>query len=340
MLQPRNILFRLKWVGSRSCSNYVSRMRYLSRMKQDDEVCRTALQSGNIFLYHQLAPLLQRTDIGTYQFPAFPAEDVKGILENLGESNEMLWETILINCTERNKAQFSLDVGSIEQAAVEKLCGGTFTDLRKAFFLLRGPEATLAARGQALLRWHQTNGFCSSTGQPTQRNQSGSQRVCHSSGITYYPKMSPVVIALVSDGKRCLLGRQSTFPRGMYSALAGFCDMGETMEETLCREIAEEVGLEVESIQYSGSQHWPFPQSSLMVACHATVNADNTRIRVDTVELEDARWFSLEEVQELLKIKAPPRNNKGEPPVFWVPPRYAIANRLIQEWANQQQLKS
>ncbi|KAJ7987615.1 hypothetical protein DPEC_G00328310 [Dallia pectoralis] len=340
MLQPLNIIYRLKWTVSRSCSNYVSRMRFLSRIKEDDEECRTALRSGNMFLYHKLAPLLQRTEIGKYQFPALQAKEVKGLLENLGESKEMVWESVLINCTEQNKAQFSLDVGSIEQAAVEKLSGGTFIDLRKAFFLLREPEATLAARGQALLRWHQTNSFCSSSGQPTHRNQSGSQRVCHDSGVTYYPKMSPVVIAVVSDGKRCLLGRQSTFPPGMYSALAGFCDMGETMEETLRREIAEEVGLEVESIQYSGSQHWPFPQSSMMVACHATVNADNTQIRVDTGELEDARWFSLEEVQELLKVKSPPRNNKGEPPLLWVPPSYAIANRLIQEWANRQQLKS
>ncbi|XP_024242276.1 nucleoside diphosphate-linked moiety X motif 13 isoform X2 [Oncorhynchus nerka] len=307
MLQPLRILFRPKWMVSRSSASYVSRMRHLNKIKEEDEACRAALQSGNIFLYHKLAPLLRRTDSGIYQLPALQTKDVEEILEKLGEDKEMVKESILINCTEQNEAQFSFDVGAIEQAAVEELCRGTFVDLRKAFFLLRGSEAPLVARGQALLRWHQTNGFCSSTGQPTQRNQSGSQRVCHSSGITYYPKMSPVVIVLVSDGKRCLLGRQSTFPRGMYSALAGFCDIGETMEEALRREIAEEVGLEVS---------------------------------VDKVELEDARWFSLEEVQEALTIKAPPRNNKGEPTVFWVPPSYAIANRLIQEWANQQHLKS
>ncbi|KAM9561573.1 NAD(P)H pyrophosphatase NUDT13, mitochondrial isoform 2-T5 [Salvelinus alpinus] len=307
MLQPLRILFRPKWMVSRSSGSYVSRMRHLNKIKEEDEACRAALQSGNIFLYHKLAPLLQRTDSGIYQLPALQTKDVEEILEKLGEDKEMVKESILINCTEQNEAQFSFDVGAIEQAAVEELCRGTFVDLRKAFFLLRGSEAPLVARGQALLRWHQTNGFCSSTGQPTQRNQSGSQRVCHSSGITYYPKMSPVVIVLLSDGKRCLLGRQSTFPRGMYSALAGFCDIGETMEEALRREIAEEVGLEVS---------------------------------VDKVELEDARWFSIEEVQEALTIKAPPRNNKGEPTVFWVPPSYAIANRLIQEWANQQHLKS
>uniref|UniRef100_A0A4W4GJW6 Zinc ribbon NADH pyrophosphatase domain-containing protein n=2 Tax=Electrophorus TaxID=8004 RepID=A0A4W4GJW6_ELEEL len=111
---------------------------------------------------------------------------------------------------------------------MEQLCNGVFTDLRKAFFLLTEPEASLAAKGQALLRWHQTHGFCSATGQPTVRNQSGSQRVCPNSGVTYYPQMAPVVIVLVSDGSRCLLARQRSFPTGMYSALAGFCDLGES----------------------------------------------------------------------------------------------------------------
>uniref|UniRef100_A0A3Q3JCG3 Nudix hydrolase domain-containing protein n=1 Tax=Monopterus albus TaxID=43700 RepID=A0A3Q3JCG3_MONAL len=145
----------------------------------------------------------------------------------------------------------------------------------------------------------------------TRRNQAGSQRVCSSSGIVYYPKMSPVVIALVSDGKRCLLGRQSSFPRGMYSALAGFCDMGqayllitsahlvsclhtcltylsllvvpgESLEEALCREVAEEVGLEVQSVSYSSSQHWPFPHSSFMLGCHATVSPAHTQVSSNT----------------------------------------------------------
>lgn len=122
--------------------------------------------------------------------------------------------------------------------------------------------------------------------------------------------MAPVVIVLVSDGSRCLLARQAMFPPGMYSALSGFCDMGEShfitsccphhislwgyftssvlsnyftgesLEEALHREVAEEVGLEVENLQYSASQHWPFPQSSFMLACHATVNPDKTQVRL------------------------------------------------------------
>ncbi|XP_077958836.1 NAD(P)H pyrophosphatase NUDT13, mitochondrial isoform X2 [Gasterosteus aculeatus] len=248
-------------------------------------------------------------------------------------------KSILLGCSEQNQVQFCLDVGELHQAAVEEECGGKFISLKKAFFLLTGPEAPLVAKGRALLRWHQTNSFCSATGEPTQRNPAGSQRVCNSSGIVYYPTMSPVVIVLVSDGKRCLLGRQSSFPQGMYSALAGFCDMGETVEETLSREVAEEVGLEVLNVSYSSSQHWPFPHSSFMMGFHASVSPTYTQVSVDHTELEDARWFSLEEITSALQVKAP--LSRGKPAAgFWLPPKHAIANHLITEWTHRQRAQS
>ncbi|KAM9336986.1 NAD(P)H pyrophosphatase NUDT13, mitochondrial [Symphorus nematophorus] len=261
------------------------------------------------------------------------SSDVQSILERLGSDRTQLKESVLIGCSEQNRVQFCLDVGDLDQAAAEELCEGKFIDLRKAFFLLTGSEAPLVAKAQALLRWHQTSGFCSATGHPTLRNQAGSQRVCSSSGIIYYPKMSPVVIVLVSDGKRCLLGRQSSFPPGLYSALAGFCDMGETLEDTLRREVAEEVGLDVLSVSYSSSQHWPFPHSSFMLACHASVSPAHTQLNVDHGELEDARWFDLEEVDSALQVTTPPR--RGDVPVLWLPPKHAVAHRLITEWTER-----
>uniref|UniRef100_A0A671X8G3 NAD(+) diphosphatase n=1 Tax=Sparus aurata TaxID=8175 RepID=A0A671X8G3_SPAAU len=337
MFRPLKILLSAtKGPLTRCCSSFVSRMRYMNRLKEDDDACSAALQSAHIFLFHRLSPLLQRTERGTFRPAELMCSDVQSILERLGSDRSLLKESVLIGCSEQNQVQFCLDVGELDQAAVEEQCEGNFIDLRKAFFLLTGPEAPLVAKGQALLRWHQASGFCSATGQPTQRNQAGSQRVCSSSGIVYYPKMSPVVIVLVSDGKRCLLGRQPSFPRGLFSALAGFCDMGETLEETVNREVAEEVGLEVHSISYSSSQHWPFPHSSFMLGCHASVSPAHTQLNVDRTELEDARWFSLEEITSALQVKTPPR--RGDPPVCWLPPKHAIANRLIREWTDRRRL--
>ncbi|XP_026207984.1 nucleoside diphosphate-linked moiety X motif 13 isoform X2 [Anabas testudineus] len=324
----RIILCATKCLPSRCCSGFISRARYMNRLKEDDEACLAALQNGHIFLFHRLSPLLQRTERGTLKPAPLVTSDVQSVLQRLSSDGSLLKRSVLIGCSKQNQALFCLDVGELDQVAVEEQCEGNFMDLRKSLFLLTGAEAHLLAKGKALLRWHQTNRFCSATGQPTHRNQAGSQRVCSSSGIVYYPLMSPVVIVLVSDGKRCLLGRQSSFPRGMYSALAGFCDMGESLEEALCREVAEEVGLELQSISYSSSQHWPFPHSSLMLGCHASVSPAHTQ--VDHTELEDARWFSLEEVTSALKVKTPP--SRGDPPILWLPPKQAIAHRLITEW--------
>ncbi|AWP18234.1 putative nucleoside diphosphate-linked moiety X motif 13 [Scophthalmus maximus] len=322
MLNPLRILLSAtKSLPTRRCSGYVSRMRF-------------TLQSGRILLFHRLSPLLQRTERGTFRPAAFNSSDVQLILERLGSDRSLLKEAVLLGCSEQNQAEFCLDLGELDQAAVEEECEGNFVDLRKSFFLLTGAEAPLVSKGQALLRWHQTSRFCSATGQPTHRNQAGSQRVCSSTGTIYYPKMSPVVIVLVSDGKRCLLGRQASFPRGMYSALAGFCDMGECLEEALCREVAEEVGLEVQRISYSSSQHWPFPHSSFLLGCHASVSPAHTQLNVDVTELEDARWFSLEEIDSALQVRSPPR--RGDAPVVWLPPKHTIARQLITEWTDRQ----
>ncbi|TRY87134.1 hypothetical protein DNTS_007681 [Danionella cerebrum] len=336
MLQPLKLFLNCTLVLSRSCSGFVSRMRHLQRLKDDDEACREALKSGSFYLYHKLSPLLQKTSKGAFKVASLQTSELELILESVGKDKCFINESFLLGCTHNGEPQFSLDVGELERAALERECRGMFVDLRKAFFMISASESSLVSKGQAILRWHQTNGFCSATGQPTVRNQSGSVRICQSSGVTYYPKMAPVVIVLVSDGQRCLLARQAIFPPGLYSAISGFCDMGESVEEALHREVAEEVGLEVEKLQYSGSQHWPFPQSSCMLACHAMVNPDNTQVNLDKAELEEARWFTYEEIMNALKNA--PLDPRRPSPGFWVPPSYAIANQLIVEWANQQRL--
>ncbi|KAJ7426910.1 Nucleoside diphosphate-linked moiety X motif 13 [Willisornis vidua] len=272
---------------------------YLNKLKEDDSLCRQAQTSGTFYLFHNLSPFLQKAG-KKYLVPQFSA------------------------------------AGALEKSVIESQLQGSFTDLRKALFVVDGKDSPLLASAQSILRWHDCHQYCSKTGQPTQKNTAGSKRVCYASGITYYPQMSPVVITLVSDGSRCLLARQPSFPPGMYTALSGFCDMGENVEETVRREVAEEVGLEVESLRYSGSQHWPFPSSSLMVACHALVRAEQAEISMDSLELEESRWFGLEEIVEGLK-REPSSSKQGDGSVLpWFPPKQAIAHQLIREWVKQQ----
>nr|XP_032621766.1 nucleoside diphosphate-linked moiety X motif 13 isoform X2 [Chelonoidis abingdonii] len=261
---------------------------------------------------------------------------MKSMLGKFKQNEQMIEDSVLIGCSDECMAYFALDLGSLEKSVIESELSGSFTELRKAFFQLDGKDAPLLSSAQALLRWHDTHQYCSKTGQPTQKNLAGSKRVCRTNGIIYYPQMSPVVITLVSDGSRCLLARQASFPKGMYSALAGFCDVGETLEETVRREVAEEVGLEVESLWYSASQHWPFPNSSLMIACHAMVQPQQTKISVNKLELEAAGWFSLEEIVEALGREPNPLKQEDGSFSLFLPPKWAIAHQLIQEWVKLQ----
>ncbi|NXL86307.1 NUD13 protein, partial [Alectura lathami] len=319
----------------RSHSTYVRKMRYLNKLKEDDNFCRQAQTSGTFYLFHNLSPLLQQVG-KKYLIPQLSAAEMKRILEKFKETEQWIEKSVLIGCSDEHVPHFALDLGALEKSVIESELKGSFTNLQKALFVVDVKDCSLLASAKALLQWHSSHQYCSKTGQPTQKNVAGSKRVCHASGITYYPQMSPVVIILVSDGSRCLLARQPSFPEGMYTALSGFCDLGESVEQTVRREVAEEVGLEVESLWYSASQHWPFPDSCLMIACHALVRGQQTEISIDSLELEEARWFDLEEVLEGLKRE--PRSSKRDDGSFlpWFPPRQAIAHQLINEWVKQQ----
>ncbi|XP_023574405.1 nucleoside diphosphate-linked moiety X motif 13 isoform X2 [Octodon degus] len=270
--------------GYRLLSTYVTKARYLFELKEDDGACKKAQQAGAFYLFHSLAPLLQTAE-HRYLVPRFSLLEVESLLHKFGQDAQRIEDSVLIGCSEQHEAWFALDLGlnssfsthaSLPKSEVETELQGSFIELRKAIFQLNSMDSSLLFTAQALLRWHDGHQFCSKSGQPTRKNIAGSKRVCPSNNIIYYPQMAPVVITLVSDGTRCLLARQSSFPKGMYSALAGFCDIGENMEEAVRREVAEEVGLEVENMQFSASQHWPFPNSSLMIACHATVKPGQT----------------------------------------------------------------
>ncbi|XP_018426911.1 PREDICTED: nucleoside diphosphate-linked moiety X motif 13 [Nanorana parkeri] len=317
----------------RWCSSYIKQTRFLFELKENDDICRQALKSGSFYLFHKLSPLVRKSD-SSYCVPLISSSELLNTLSQHGKCKLTLEDSVLVGCSDSCTAEFALDLGSLEQSNLENELSGKFTDFRKAIVKIDGKDGSMLSRGQALLRWHENNQYCSKSGKPTQKNVSGSKRVCSSNGMIYYPQMSPVIITLVSCGNRCLLAHQETFPPGMYTALAGFCEIGETLEETIRREVAEEVGLEVDTLRYSASQHWPFPNSSLMVACQATAKDD--KLNINREELQDARWFSLDEVIEALQVNMlPPKMADGTIPV-WVPPRFAIAHHLIQEWVQEQ----
>lgn len=194
-------------------------------------------------------------------------------------------------------AWFGADLSHVEadESGPELPIAGAFAPLRAIAALLPPEEAALLAYLRALMHWHARQRHCGACGAPTRSVLGGQARHCTEGDcrLEHFPRVDPAIIVLVSDGARCLLGRQARWPAGMYSCLAGFVEPGETLEETVAREVREETGVLVDDIRYVASQPWPFP-SSLMIGFAA--RATSTALRVDHAELEDAGWFGRDEL--------------------------------------------
>jgi NAD+ diphosphatase len=190
------------------------------------------------------------------------------------------------------------------------------------------PVEIVGALGQAksLMHWHARHRFCSNCGAPSRVTAAGWRRSCEACGAQHFPRIDPVVIMLVVDGADCLLGRHASsrhsgYAEGMYSCLAGFVESGETFEDAVRREVAEEVGIKIGRVDYLASQPWPFP-ASLMIGCIA--QAAGRELLIDAKELEDARWFTREEAALMLR--------NAHPQGLACPPKLAIANLLMATW--------
>jgi NAD+ diphosphatase len=194
---------------------------------------------------------------------------------------------------------------------------------------LDADDAPLFAAAMSLARWHSSHCFCANCGHPSEIVRGGWSRRCPSCGAEHFPRVDPVVIMLVEHDGKVLLGRQPHWPERRYSALAGFVEVGETIEDAVAREVKEEAGLEVHHVRYVASQPWPFP-SSLMIACHARALA--AALTIDRTELEDARWFTREQVLESV--------SGNEAALFQAPPRTAIARTLIEHWLGLEEGKA
>lgn len=185
--------------------------------------------------------------------------------------------------------------------------------LRAWFGVLGDETLAIAMRGTQLLEWDRTHRYCGACGTLTERVAGERARRCPACGLSAYPRISPAMMVLVTRGRQLLLGRGIHFPPGRYSALAGFLEAGETIEQAVVREVREEVGVEIQNLRYFGSQSWPFPHS-LMIAFRAQWAGGD--IRIDPAELADAGWFEPQALPEL-------------------PPRLSIARALIDSTLNE-----
>lgn len=194
---------------------------------------------------------------------------------------------------------------------------------------LPAEQAAIYATARSLVDWHARHGFCAQCGKSTQSRKGGWARLCDREtggcGSEHFPRTDPVAIMLAECEGKVLLGRQPRFPPKRFSALAGFLEPGESIEGCVKRELFEEAGIKVRDVEYVASQPWPFP-SSLMMAC--TSHTDDPTLTLDEEEIEEAAWFTLDEV------KAAMAGDESAP--FIAPPPFAIAHDLLKHWMDGQ----
>ncbi|XP_022112226.1 nucleoside diphosphate-linked moiety X motif 13-like [Acanthaster planci] len=316
----------------RHLSQYVQGVRHLQKLKENEDFCRGSWTEGKFAVLYDLRPLLVPTgERKPWRIAWKSAKDLSEFLKEDFHTEE----SVVLNCNildPRGPPKFAVNIlpksEPDHREKIERGLGASAVSGRKAFFVISKTDARILAQCIPLLQWHLRSRFCSNCGELTAKDPSGSKRTCPKCSTIHYPVLSPVAIVLVTNGNSCLVVRQPRFMAGMYSAISGFLEPGESLESAVRREVAEEVGLEVEEVKFYSSQSWAFPLSSLMLGCHASLKPGTSdKVSLDEAELEDSRWLHREEVLTIMERGSP----KGSS--IWLPPAMAIAHHLLKSWA-------
>ncbi len=248
-----------------------------------------------------------------------------GLMPSLGEGGGLLWGT-LADCAPDAELVF---LGLLEGKACfapvpqagQNLPAYAIPQVWQMLAALAPADLATYGGARSLVDWHARHRFCAACGAPTRIAKGGWQRDCGACRAQHFPRTDPVTIMLVEREDRLLLGRQPRFPPRRFSALAGFVEPGESIEEAVRREVLEEAGVRVGAVEYVASQPWPFP-SQLMIGCLA--EALDEAITIDIAELDEARWFSRDEIADALA--------GSDDGAFIAPPPQAIARHLLEWW--------
>lgn len=308
--------FRLFDLPEREASSFISfsgnRLNRLSEKRSDDAVEKALVDPATRLMFFADGRLFLKLVDGTFDphfsvadLEAFSGDRANAVLLGLDEQGPLLAVPSLADLEKLPENVKAIDYGSINMQG-----------------LIASELLGAMAQGAALLAWNATHKFCGRCGHETRMAAAGMKRVCSNCGAQHFPRTDPVAIMLAVRGDRCLLGRGVNFRPDMYSALAGFIEPGETIEDAVRRETFEEAGIRLGRVAYYANQPWPFPHT-LMIGCFG--EALNEDIRIDQSELADCRWFARDEV----RLAMEGRHAEG----IIVPPKSAIAHHLVKAWA-------
>jgi NAD+ diphosphatase len=242
-------------------------------------------------------------------------------------------QTVFLGVTD-GQPHFGADLSALAQEDVTRRveAHGVFEDLRMIGQLLPNADAALMAYAKGMLWWHERHRFCGVCGSPTRSVDGGHRRLCTRDGCNteQFPRSDPAVIMLIEHEDKCLLARGARFPANFISVLAGFVEPGESLEDTVAREVFEECGVRVHDIAYASSQPWPFP-SSLMLGFRA--KASDPTLNLDPAEILEAGWYTRDFIRSIA-TDGPLSLEPGGP--IRIPPKFSISRRLIDDWVAEE----
>ncbi len=249
-----------------------------------------------------------------------------GLMPAIGDDGGLVWGTLADAPEDAELCFLGLDEGKACFAAVPPKGDASprmaNPRLWSLMATLRPDDLAIYGGARSLTDWHARHRFCAACGGATKLAKGGWQRDCTACGASHFPRTDPVTIMLVEYQGKLMLGRGLGWPEGSFSALAGFVEPGESIEEAVNREVLEEAGITVRDVSYIASQPWPFP-SQLMIGCHS--HADSDELTIDETEMAEINFYTREEVEAALAGNGP----------FRCPPRHAIAHHLMQWWVKR-----
>jgi NAD+ diphosphatase len=245
--------------------------------------------------------------------------NIKATFVNYNDIKDLIEKEIIFLGKFENKFYFAVDVK--EEKDFIKNHSSKFDDLRRVAPILNQKEAALLAYAKSMVYWRERVEFCGKCGSKTVLEDAGHKAFCKNCNSSFFPHTDPAIIVIVTNKEKCLLARQAGWPPKRYSVIAGFVEPGESLENAVSREVSEETGIKLNSISYHSSQPWPFP-GSIMIGFNA--EAETSAITLYDNELEDAKWFSREEIVEEVKQKE-----------LILSPEISISFRLVEDWFNK-----
>jgi NAD+ diphosphatase len=249
-----------------------------------------------------------------------------GLMPSLDDEGRLAWGTLADAAEDAELVFLGIDGGKACFAAVPPKGDAAprmaNPQLWALMATLQPDDLALYGGARSLIDWHARHRFCAQCGGETALAKGGWQRNCGACGAQHFPRTDPVTIMLVEYDGRLMLGRGLNWPEGRFSALAGFVEPGESIEEAVAREVFEEAGVRVRDVSYVASQPWPFP-SQLMIGCHS--HADSDELTIDTTEMAEVLFFTRDEVKAALAGSGP----------FVAPPPHAIAHHLMHWWIHK-----